>query len=169
MITDRIKRLTNNEIDNLDVYNMRGLDHNQNLETLQYLCENEHQNISIIFIDQVADFLRSVNNEEEAVKVVKLLEHLSFKYKLHFSCVVHQNKLSDFATGWLGPMLMKKAETIIKVTKDAADKHISIVEPDLMRGEEFEPFKFFINDFGLPQLLKYEAQENIQTKTKIPF
>ena len=76
--------------------------------------------------------------------------------------------MTDFATGWLGTMLMKKAETIIKVTSDIADKKISIVEPDMTRGEEFEPFRFYINQLGLPEILKYSKQTIKQT-SEIPF
>lgn len=151
-IQNRLHRLTSQSLDNFHLFNLRGIDHKNLVSFLNYIVDNYGSTTSLIIIDQLADFCRTVNNEEEAIQIVKLLEKISYEKKIHISCVVHQNKSTDFATGWLGSQLMKKAETVIKVTKYQDDKSISIVEPDLMRGEEFEPFAFKINESGLPEL-----------------
>jgi hypothetical protein len=64
--------------------------------------------------------------------------------------------MNEFASGWLGSQIMKKAETVIKITKDTKNSNISFVEPDLMRGEDFEPFEFRINENGMPEIMNGE-------------
>lgn len=165
-VYNRIKRFVGSDIEKFALLSLRGLNHTFLIDMLSRICNNYGQYTDLIIIDQVADFMKSINNEEEAVQLVKLLEQLSNDFDLHISCVVHQNKLNDYAMGWLGTQLMKKAETVIKVTKDEQNKIISKVEPDLMRGEEFEPFKFMINDDGLPKLVKESEVFNVQTRQK---
>lgn len=137
--------------DFITLFNFRGIVPDEINKLLRFIVE-KFENIGVIFIDQVADFVKSLNSEEEAIKVVKILEKFGAEKDIHVCCIVHINKLNDFAQGWLGTQLMKKAETIINVSRDEKNKRLGIVEPDLTRGEEFEPFVFAINDDGLPYM-----------------
>jgi len=172
-VHNRIMKLSGNNDDNFLNFSLRGIEAKQLSQFIEYSIKkvlelseknfNLKNTIGMVFIDQVADLAKSINNEEEAISIVKNLEKLSNEYDLHFCCNVHQNKNDSFATGWLGSQLMKKAETIIKVTKDVTDNSISHVEPDLMRGEDFEPFSFQINSSGLPEII--QTIEKINTKS----
>lgn len=150
----------------LTTINFRGKTAQSIIKQMKFIVE-KFTNIGIIFIDQVADLVKSLNNEEEAIKIVKFLEQISVEKDLHICCIVHINKQDNFAQGWLGTQLMKKAETIINVSKHEASKRLGIVEPDLTRGEEFEPFVFSINDNGLPELLDHSAYDELSKKSMI--
>ena len=104
-----------------------------------------------IVIDGIADLANAINDEVEASRVVSLLMKWTKVYNTHITVVIHQNKNDNFATGHLGSAIMKKAECIMSVTKDADDNSKSKVECDFIRGiSEFDSFNFVINDEGLP-------------------
>ena len=166
-VANRIKKLSNGNYVNLHNFSLRGQDHTTLIDFLKYILYEKIKNVSILFIDQVADLVQSLNDEKEAVLIAKLLEKITDELDIHICCMVHQNKLNDFAQGWLGTQLMKKAETVVKITKDVSDSNISYVEPDLLRGQEFEPFAFYIDDFGMPKLL--ENNEMNKNDIKPPF
>lgn len=92
---------------------------------------------------------------------MKWQEMITAKYNIHICNIIHENKLNDFAQGWLGTQLMKKSENIIEVKKDEANKRISHVEPFDTRGGDFEPFSFWINDEGLPELLSQDDRNEL--------
>ena len=86
---------------------------------------------------------------------------MTAKYNIHICNVIHENKENNFAQGWLGTQLMKKAENIIEVKKDDHNKRVSHVEPYDTRGGDFEPFSFWINDEGMPELLNNDDRNEI--------
>lgn len=157
----KIVKMSKTNGEYLAQFNFRGKSSIELLELITYILET-FSNIGIIFIDQVADMVKSLNSEEEATDTVKFLEMATEKYNIHINCVVHINKLNDYAQGWLGTQLMKKAQTIINVSKDKRVKSMGIVEPDLCRGEDFEPFVFYVNKDGFPEL----ADRNVLKELK---
>jgi hypothetical protein len=158
-VANRIKYLSGTNADNLAMFSLRGEEPRTMLDLLEFSLKTI-ENVGIIFIDQVADLMTSINDEKEAVRVVKKLEFLSKHYDIHICCNIHLNKASDFATGWLGSQLIKKAETVIKITKSPQNRTISFVEPDMLRGEEFESFVFQIDDKGIPFILNKSQMIN---------
>jgi len=156
LVAKRINKLIEYDASNLYVYSLRGLDAETIINLINYVVENI-ENLGMIFIDQVADLTKSINSEEEAVKIVKLLERVSKEKELHICCVIHQNKGDNFASGWLGSQIMKKAETVISVSKDE-DK--SLVKADLTRNKEFKDFEFSINEFGIPYILYSDSKND---------
>ena len=112
----------------------------------------QSMDVGFVVIDGIADLANAVNDEEESTRVVSLLLRWTKQFSCHIVNVIHQNKGNDFATGWLGSSIMKKAEIIISVTKDKADNARSIVSCDLSRGADFEDFAFMINSEGMPVL-----------------
>lgn len=157
----RIKWLSQSNCDNLGLFCLRGEEPQTMIDLIEYSLKNVFCECSVLFIDQIADLMKSINNEEEAVRLVKKLEYWSKIYDIHICCNIHLNKGNDFATGWLGSQLIKKAETIIKITKSPQNKSISFVEPDMMRGEDFTGFAFQIDENGNPFILgKQEILQN---------
>ena len=165
-VANRIKKLTNNNIEHLGVISLRGHDAKEVIEIIKESL-NVWDNVGIIFIDQVADLLRSVNAEEEAVEVVKFLEKLTNDHDIHVCCVLHENKSNDFAQGWLGTQIMKKSETVINVKKEPNNNSVSYIEPYLLRSMEFERFGIKINDSGLPELLNQNELKDYSTEMNL--
>lgn len=142
-------------------HSLRGMPSTQMKELIEYSLEKVYKNVGVMFIDQAADTVDSINSEEEAISVVKWQEMLTSKYNLHICNILHENKQDNFAQGWLGTQLMKKAENIIEVKKDSQNKRVSHVEPFDTRGGDFEPFSFWINDEGLPELLNSDDRKEM--------
>lgn len=157
-INKRVNALNEHEHDNLKIYSLRGTDAKTLMELVEKVT-NDDDNIGVLFIDQVADLARSINDEEEAVSVVRNLERISKEKELHICCIIHQNKNDNYATGWLGSQMLKKSESIISVTKSLEDEKLSIVEADATRGLGFKEFKIYIDGHGLPRI--YREYEEI--------
>lgn len=151
-VANRVRHLTNSGLQFLGVVSLRGRSAKEVIEVLKDSLDL-FKNVGIIFIDQVADLLRSVNAEDEAVEVVKFLEKITNDNDIHVCCVLHENKSNDFAQGWLGTQIMKKAETVINVEKEKNNNSVSYIKPYLLRSMEFEMFGIKINESGLPELL----------------
>lgn len=132
-------------------------------------------NLGGVVIDGVRDLVTSINDEEQATMLASKLLKWSEEKGIHIVCVLHRNKGDNNARGHLGSELQNKAETVLSVTKSSDNKDISIVEPELCREKEFEPFAFSIDEHGLPRLevnwvAKPEGQNNGNgKKTKSPM
>jgi len=175
-VRKRIKKLTKNQDNHVFVYSLRGLDADVIIDLINYVAENTN-NLGMIFIDQVADLAKSINNEEEAVKIIKLLERITKEKEIHICCVIHQNKGDNYASGWLGTQIMKKAETVISVERDKTDKNKSIVKADLTRSIEFQEFTIELLN-GIPYIFnpqtpyEYEQHKNdtyLEPVAEVPF
>lgn len=149
-IANRISRIIGYKPVNLGVFSLRGLGAETIINLLEHTIKKYNGGIGMIFIDQVADLAKSINDEEEAVRIVTLLESLTAKYECHICTVIHQNKKDNYATGWLGSQILKKAESIISVNK--VDSDTSKVSPDAMRGKDFTTFLFRINSKAIPEI-----------------
>jgi hypothetical protein len=115
--------------------------------------EKRSQNVSLIFIDGIADLAMAINDEIEASRVVSLLMKWTKVYNLHICVIIHQNKNDNFATGHLGSSIMKKAECLISVTKDPSDSLKSEISCDYIRGTmEFDKFTITIDENGIPRV-----------------
>ena len=165
-VTERVSRLTGGHTEGLGVFSLRGLSAEEIIKLIEH-CILFFKNVGMVYIDQVADLARSINDEKEAVKIVKWLEKLSQDNDLHICCVIHQNKGDNFASGWLGSQIMKKAETVISVDKDSVTSDISHIKPAYSRSMEFEEFSIRITDKGLPEILDSETLERLNTEMKL--
>ena len=161
-VANRIKKLTKSNVENLGVLGLRGLDAKLIIELIEYSLTIWTQT-GIIFIDQVADLAKSINDEAEAVAIVRNLERITKEKDIHICCVIHQNKGDNYATGWLGSQIMKKAETVINVEKEEKNRDVSYINPSLTRSQDFEGFGIRINKFGLPELLDENTLKEYDT------
>jgi len=152
-LSKKIRKMAYSDTSHFGSFSFRGKSSKEIITLITYAC-NLYKNLGIIFIDQVADLMKSVNDEAEAIEVVRFLEKLSDEKQIHICCVVHVNKLNNFAQGWLGTQLMKKAETIIDVQKDPEFLNQSKVSSDLTRDIGFNDFLFAINEYGYPEIIK---------------
>jgi len=138
------------DFDRLKVYNFAGLDVPVIVEALQSISEME--GVGLILIDQMADLVASINNEDEAVLITREITKIVTNKKIHIVVILHQNKGNEHASGWLGSHLLKKCETVITVEKISSDK--SNVNASFTRNEAFENIGLFIEENGVPKLVE---------------
>lgn len=132
-------------------YGLRALSHKERLNVIQVAIENT-PNLGLVIIDGIADLLSDVNNIEEANSVVQKVMSWTQEYNIHIITVIHTNFNSNKPTGHLGSAMEKKAETQIQLEKDNTNPNIINVLCKSSRGRSFDPFSFYVNDYGYPQL-----------------
>jgi hypothetical protein len=115
-------------------YNIRELD------LLKYMtfCKDifeatfmKHGGIHLAVIDGAADFIKSVNDEEDSNNIVKFFEQLAINYKTSIILIIHFNPKSEKQRGHLGSQLQRKAESVLAIKKLNG---ISFIEPQLLRN-----------------------------------
>ena len=74
-----------------------------------------------MFLDGIADFIADPNDTAEAFDWVDELHQLAIKYDTVIVCVLHENPGSEIGKtrGHLGSQLERKAETNLRLEKDA--------------------------------------------------
>jgi len=167
-VLNRVKRLIGFQSDNFHIHSLRGLSADDMINLIEFILDH-HANIGVIFIDQIADLAESINDEKEAVRLLKWMERLTAENDIHICCVIHQNKGKDDynPSGWIGTQLLKKAQSVIGVDKDEFNKYISHVKPLYLRGIDFEEFPFTISGDGLPEVLTREQAMQQTTEMSI--
>jgi len=136
------------DFERLKVYNFAGLDVPVMVEALHVI--SEMGDVGLILIDQMADLVASINNEDEAVLITREIAKIVSNKKMHIVVILHQNKGNEHASGWLGSHLLKKCETVITVEKVSSSK--SNIDASFTRNEAFENIGLFIEENGVPRL-----------------
>lgn len=148
------------EMDNVGTFKLRDKTPKQRLEIIQHAVEYFKDNLGVLVIDGIADLVQSINSEEEANNILQKLMKWTEVYNIHVICVLHQNKGNSYATGWIGTQILKKSELVIAVETVKENPNFSEVRCDVIRGARpFEPFTFFINDDGLPEIGERDTLE----------
>lgn len=123
-------------------------------ERFQYIewimMESEYRNnIGLIAVDGAADVMDSVNDLDEANKIVQGMMTWTTKTNSHLATVLHRNHGSDKPTGHLGSAIMKKAETVAFVKREDES---TLVTPEYCRNYPFQQFYFTLDNNHLPHL-----------------
>lgn len=137
----------------LKVYYLRGKKPAERLEIIEQIIYNT-ENLGFVVIDGIKDLVTSINDEAEATMISSKLLKWTEELDIHIVTVLHQNKSDNNARGHIGTELINKSETVLSVTKNEQDKDISIVEAQLCRNIEPEPFAFEINEDSLPVIIE---------------
>jgi hypothetical protein len=145
---------------NLKIYHLRSKNPSERLEIIEYAIYNTPK-LGFVVIDGIKDLVTSINDEAEATMIASKLLKWTEEKNIHIVTVLHQNKSDNNARGHIGTELINKAETVLSVTKNEQNKDISIVEAQMCRNIEPEPFAFEINEDGLPILV-----ENFELRTE---
>lgn len=153
----RIKQLS--QEDKLDMFALREMTYT---ERMVFICDYiKHNKPKFVVIDGIADLVYSINEESEALKIQEMLLSYTKSYNCHILTIIHQNKGDNFATGFLGSALIKKAETVISIKKE---DNLSCVSCDYIRGSmEFEDFYLDVQD-GLPVVIPAKEVKHDMTK-----
>lgn len=144
--------------ENLKVYGLRTKKPSERLKLIEYAIYNT-PGLGFVVIDGIKDLVTSINDEAEATMIASKLLQWTEERGIHIVVVLHQNKGDNNARGHIGTELINKAETVLSVTKSDQDNNISIVNPEMCRNREPEPFAFEIIE-GLPRLV-----DNFQIRT----
>lgn len=114
-------------------YNIRKLElseYKEKTSTICQLCSDEFNGVHLIIIDGGADYVLSVNDEEQTTIILDYFKHLS----IHFNCpvilVVHLNPGSEKERGHLGSSLQRKCYALYTIKKEG---EVSTAEPKFMR------------------------------------
>jgi len=145
--------------DNLEQYKLRDYSFSDKCLIIEHILKSR-KNIGAVIIDGYADLAFGNNDEKEATRVGELLMLWTAKYNIHISGVIHQPLSHNFATGHLGRQIEKKAETVISVVKDGEFSTINAMQ---LRGLDFAPFVFGINDKIIPYLINLESENEGKT------
>lgn len=109
--------------------------------TEQMKSELEHLvstgNYELVIIDGSADFVKSVNDEEESKNFWRWLIILANKFGFGMIITIHPNPGEDEgkATGHLGSQGQKKAESVFNVFKSQDDKDIRMLTTESGHGK----------------------------------
>ncbi len=91
----------------------------------------------LIILDQIGDFVKSVNKEDDCKLFVRQLEVWASKYDLGILCTIHPNPkdVSHKPTGHLGSALLKKSETVMVCYRLAENRDIRFVTTNFEHGK----------------------------------
>lgn len=118
---------------------------------------------TLVVIDGISDlFENGVNDDRESTTIFNYLMKASSVNKCHIMTVLHTNPNSTRARGHAGSETLRKAETVLLVTKDG---DTSSVESICSRDNDIKKFAFFITNEGLP--MQTEVQEKKPTSNKV--
>lgn len=138
---------------NLHAYYLRSLSPSERLKFIEEEIYS-NDNVSFVVIDGIKDLVTSINDEGEATMIASKLLKWSEERNIYILTVLHQNKSDNNARGHIGTELINKAQTVLSITKDEKNPHISIVEPQQCRDKEPESFAFEIDENGLPVIVE---------------
>jgi len=130
----------------------------ERLEMIEYVFE-KFKNLGFVVIDGIRDLIRDINSPEESTMISSKLLKWSERSGAHIMTVLHENISDGKLRGHIGTELMNKAETVIRVEKDKDDPSISKISCDMVRGLDFDPIYFRVND-NIPEVIsKNYAQQ----------
>ena len=96
-------------------YHLTGLSVSDAKSALVAILEGE-QNLRAVLIDGFADLLGSVNDEEQAIGLVRYLMATALRYEVAIIGVLHLNPGSDEKSrGHLGSQLGRKSQTVLQI------------------------------------------------------
>lgn len=116
------------EPDYFHSYNVRGMatpEAVQMLNEVFFAASKKHGGIHFALIDGIADFVTSVNDEEQCNAIIKMLDALAVHYNTLIIVVIHRNPNDGKVRGHLGSNLLRKCEAVVAVKKDGDNSYIN--------------------------------------------
>lgn len=106
--------------------------------------------VKFISIDGIADLVENTNDILMSSAIASKVLKWTDEQGIHLHTVIHKLQNSERPTGHLGSYILKKAETVVFLAQDEADKEIINVSHTYARGMKFNDFSFSVNKAGLP-------------------
>jgi hypothetical protein len=148
----RVRKMIGATPENFDAHCLRKYTPEERLRIIEEAIYTT-PDLGFVVIDGIRDLITSINDEEQATQIASCLLKWSDEKNIHIVTVLHQNKGDLNARGHLGTELVNKAETVLSVSLDQNNKSISIVEAEYCKHQEPENFAFFVDEFGLPEVI----------------
>lgn len=159
IIMKRIQALTGlAELPDLQVFSLRPFATKERLDIIRKLIDST-EHLGAVIIDGIRDTVLSINDEIEATQRTTDLLQWTQQKDICLVTILHENKSDKNLRGHLGAELTNRAETVISVTKNK-DEGLSEVNPEYCRNRDFEPFRFAIEENGLPRLASNKPMQN---------
>ena len=136
--------------ENLQSYNIRQLsmkDYREFTDNICTLCAEKFGGIHLISVDGGADFISSVNDEEQANEILEYFTHLSIRFNCPVIIIVHLNPNSDKERGHFGSQLQRKCYGLLTIEKTKGSD-ISTLIPKAFRkagNGDVQPVHFIYN------------------------
>jgi hypothetical protein len=141
------------------VYSLRKYNPAERLELIEYVFNN-FKNLGFVIIDGIRDLIKDINSPDEATMISSKLLKWSDETNAHILTVLHENPSDGKLRGHIGTELMNKAETVLRVEKMENNLRISKLSCDMVRGLDFDPIYFTIND-NIPEIVaNYDENTN---------
>jgi hypothetical protein len=162
---NRAKRIANfgdKDPENLRFYNIRKLDLEKRNEFLKWILQ-EPQKIGLLIIDGIADFVKSINDEEKARELGDFI-FSKIHDKMSVVTAIHEGKDGQGAMGHLGQFLEKKCSGTIGLFKNRKDKQVPthrIVCKMVREGGDFDDIDFVWSDTEKGFVIMNEEMKNI--------
>jgi hypothetical protein len=119
--------------DHLRCYNIRRLDfkaYKEATDTICSLCAEKFGGIHSIYVDGGADYIASVNDEEQSTEIIQWFTHLAIRYDCPVIIVVHQNPGGNKERGHFGSTGQRKCYGLIEIIKEG---DTFTLQPKMMR------------------------------------
>ena len=144
----------------LKIYRTRSLKTGENLTLLKTILQND-QNIKIIFIDGILDFINDMNNADECQEVISLFKKLTEDNNILIVLVLHDSKTSGQTLGHVGSSLERSAQSLLRVEK--TDTGSTLSSQYMRSDEDFTPLSIYmdyrVNEY---KLNPYSVRETIK-------
>jgi hypothetical protein len=130
-------------------FGLRRFNADERLELVEWVFNN-FKNLGFVIIDGIRDLIKDINSPDEATMISSKLLKWSDNTGAHILTVLHENPSDGKLRGHIGTELMNKAETVLQVEM-MENKEISKISCNMVRGLEFDPIYFKIED-NIPRL-----------------
>lgn len=160
LTNQRINRLSNSEKEYY-YFPMREKNPQERKELIEFFIRKHKGQISLLLIDGIVDLLFDFNDLKECTLLVQWIMTLTKECNVHCLCVLHENQGDSKARGHIGTLLAQKAETVLRIEKNATDWARSTITAKDTRGKQFMDFDIVIDGNGIPHLTEKEEQVEI--------
>jgi hypothetical protein len=119
--------------DYLRCFNIRKLDFKSYRSATQTICELlkvKFGGIHSIYIDGGADYIASVNDEDQSTEIIQFFIHLSINYDCPVILIVHQNPGGEKERGHFGSTIQRKCYGLLSISKEG---DLFTLQPKMMR------------------------------------
>lgn len=133
-VRNRIKSLTNNNLNNFKVLSLRELTPVERYNALAISIRAFRPDF--VVVDGIADLISNSNDIEQSQEIVSLLMRLASIYNCHILNVLHLTRTGENGgmRGHLGTELLNKASDVFEVKKDGENELFTATHTDSRNG-----------------------------------
>jgi hypothetical protein len=109
----------------LDVLELRPCARQKRIEIIRTYLQT-HKDCAALVVDQVADLIGDFNDARESGHIYDQLEQLVVEFNVVLIVSIHLGKTSGESLGHLGALLERKAQIVLAVEKEPAQRHFKL-------------------------------------------